>query len=142
MSRTREQVIWDFVQEWMRKAEGDLRAAQHLLALEQQDYFTAAFYAQQAAEKFLKAFLVRHQVPFGKTHDIQQLVDLAATPDASLKRELASADTLTPFGVEFRYPGEHMADLQTAEHAVEEARRVRIAVLERLQEYLSRGRPA
>ena len=141
MSRTREQVIWDFVQEWMRKAEGDCRAAEHLLALEQQDYFTAAFHAQQAAEKLLKAFLVRHQVPFGKTHDIQELVDLAATRDASLKRELASAEALTPFGVEFRYPGDQVADLQTAEQAVEEARRVRAAVLARLQNYLSRGRP-
>jgi HEPN domain-containing protein len=84
MSRTHEQVIWDFVQEWMRKAH--LRATEHLLALEQQDYFTAAFHAQQAAEKLLKAFLVRHQVPFGKTHDIQELVELAGTRDASLKR--------------------------------------------------------
>ena len=58
----------------MRKAEGDLRAAEHLLALEERDYFTAAFHAQQAAEKPLKAFLVRHQIPFGKTHDIQELV--------------------------------------------------------------------
>ncbi len=55
MSRTREQVIWDFVQDWLRKAEGDLRASQHLLGLEQEDYFTVAFHAQQAAEKFLKA---------------------------------------------------------------------------------------
>lgn len=140
MSRNREQVVWDFVQEWMRKAEGDLRAAEHLLALEQQDYFTAAFHAQQAAEKFLKAFLVRHQVLFGKTHDIHELVELAAKPDASLKRELASAKSLTPFGVEFRYPGEQVADLQTAEQAVEEARRVRATVLEHLRDYMSRGR--
>lgn len=34
MKRTREQVIWDFVQNWLRKAESDLRAAEHLLALE------------------------------------------------------------------------------------------------------------
>ena len=124
----------------MRKAEGDLRAAEHLLALEQQDYFTAAFHAQQAAERLLKAFLVCHQVPFGKTHDIHELVELAAKPDASMKRELASAESLTPFGVEFRYPGEQVADLRTAEQAVEEARRVRATVLEHLRDYLSRGR--
>jgi HEPN domain-containing protein len=142
MSRTREQVIWDFVQEWMRKAEGDLRAAEHLMAVEEQDYFTAAFHAQQAAEKFLKAFLVRHQIPFGKTHDIQELVGLAGTLDASLKQDLASAAELTPFGVEFRYPGEQVADFAAAQHAVEEARRVRAAVLDHLQDYLNLGRPA
>lgn len=53
MKRNREQVIWAFVQDWIRKAGGDLKAAEHLLGLEQEDYFTAAFHAQQAAEKFL-----------------------------------------------------------------------------------------
>lgn len=141
MSRTPEQVIWDFVNEWMLKAEGDLRAAEHLLALKQQDYFTAAFHAQQAAEKLVKALLVRHQIPFGKTHDINGLLELAARQDASLKLRLASAVTLTPFGVEFRYPGDQAVDFKTAEAAVHEARCVRAVVLEHLQDYLSRGRP-
>jgi hypothetical protein len=35
MRRTREQVIWDFVHDWVRKAESDLRAAEHLMELEQ-----------------------------------------------------------------------------------------------------------
>jgi HEPN domain-containing protein len=142
MSRTREQVIWDFVQEWMRKAESDLLAAEYLLTLGQEDYFTAAFHAQQAAEKFLKASLVRHQIPFGKTHDIKELLELVAKPAASLQRQLASAGMLTPFGVEFRYPGWEVADLKTAQQAVEEARRVRATVLEHLQDYLSHGRPS
>lgn len=55
MKRTREQVIWDFVQSWLRKAEGDLRAAERLLEIEQEDYFTVAFHTQQAAEKFLRS---------------------------------------------------------------------------------------
>jgi HEPN domain-containing protein len=141
MSRSRDQVIWDFVQEWWSKAEGDLRAAEHLLTLPQQDYFAAAFHAQQAAEKFLKAFLVRHQAPFPKTHDIQKLLDLAAQFAADLKLELVSATMLTPFGVEFRYPGDQVADLATAREAVREAQRVRGVIRQRLQSYLGPGRP-
>jgi HEPN domain-containing protein len=141
MSRSREQVIWDFVQEWLGKAEGDLRSARHLLILPQLDYFTAAFHAQQAAEKFLKAFLVRHQVPFPKTHDIQELLGLAAGVIAGLKAELGSAAMLTPFGVDFRYPGEQIADLRTAREAVEEAQRVREVIQQHLQSYLRQGRP-
>ena len=141
MSRSREQVIWDFVQEWLGKAEGDLRSAQHLLTLPQPDYFTAAFHAQQAAEKFLKAFLVRHQIPFPKSHDIQELLGLAGGVIAGLKAELASAAMLTPFGVDFRYPGEQIADLWTAREAVEEARRVREVIQQHLQSYLRQGRP-
>jgi len=141
MSRSREQVVWDFVHEWLGKAEGDLRAGEHLLTLPQQDYFTAAFHAQQAAEKFLKAFLVRHQIAFPKTHRIQELLELAAEAERGLKTELGSAAMLTPFGIEFRYPGEAIADARTARDALREAKRVRDAILQQLQGYLDRGRP-
>lgn len=142
MKRTPEQVIWDFVQGWLKKAAGDLEAAERLLDLRQDDAFPAAFHAQQAAEKFLKAFLVRHQVPFPKTHDIQELLKLAARVDSSVGRELASAAMLTPFGIEFRYPGDETADRQTAQHALDEAKQVQAGVLSRLKEYLERGRPS
>jgi HEPN domain-containing protein len=142
MKRTRDQVIWDFVQSWLRKAEGDLRACQHLLTIEQEDYFAAAFHAQQAAEKFMKAFLVRHQIAFPKTHNIRELLELASAADASLKEELLPAAMLTPFGVEFRYPGEETADLGLARKAVRQAERVKVAVLRSLRDYLDRGRPS
>ncbi len=142
MKRTRKQVVWDFVQSWLRKAEGDLRAAERLLEVPQEDYFAAAFHAQQAAEKFLKAFLVRLQVPFPKTHNIEQLLQLAAPSDPALEKELTSATILTPYGIEFRYPGEEIADLETAQQAVDEAKRVKTVVLGRLQDYLHQGRPS
>ncbi len=123
MKRTREQVVWDFVHGWLRKAEGDLQAAEYLLAMEQEDYFATAFHAQQAAEKFLKAFLVRHQIPFPKTHDLGFLLELAARADSSLQEELVSATMLTPFGVVFRYPGEIVADREIACRAIQEASR-------------------
>lgn len=142
MKRTREQVIWDFVKGWLQKAEGDLRAAEHLLDVRQEDYFTSAFHAQQAAEKFLKAFLVCHQVAFTKTHDIQRLLNLASQVVPSLGEKLSSALILTPFGIEFRYPGEDVADLNTAKKATSEARRVKAAVMEQLSDYLKQGRPS
>ena len=141
MSRSRERVIWDFVQEWLRKADGDLQAAEHLLTLPQQDHFAAAFHAQQAAEKFLKAFLVRHQIAFPKTHKIEELLQLAAEVKEGLKSELASATMLTPFGVDFRYPGEETAELKTAREATHQARRVRDVIRQELRGYFDRGRP-
>jgi len=56
--RSRERVIWDMVQEWIRKAELDLKAAERLLEIETDDYYPSAFHSQQAAEKYLKAYLV------------------------------------------------------------------------------------
>jgi HEPN domain-containing protein len=137
MSRSRQQVIWDYVQEWIREAEGDLRAAAHLLSLQQEDYFVVAFHAQQAAEKFLKALLVRYQIPFPKTHDIDRLLDLLRPVVPELKDKLASSGDLTPYGVEFRYPDQPAVDEETARQAVETARSVRDTVIEYLRDYLA-----
>jgi len=46
---------------WIKKAENDLVAAEHLLtARPHTPYDTICFHAQQCAEKYLKAFLIFH----------------------------------------------------------------------------------
>lgn len=140
--RSREQVVWDFVQQWLKKAESDLKTAKILLDAESDDYFTCAFHSQQAAEKFLKAYLVRHQVEFRKTHDLDELLNLTDSIDSSLRQEIASCVWLTPYGVEFRYPGEYpVVDHDTAERAYKESQLVKEAVMKRLKDYLSKDRP-
>jgi len=141
--RSREQVIWDFVQCWLAKAEGDLRAAEILLAGLGGHGEVVGFHSQQAAEKFMKAYLVRHQIEFAKKHDLALLRKLISKTDEQLAAQLAFADWLTPFGVEFRYPGEiPETNQQTAKQAVEDAKRTRQFILNALEEYLRRGRPA
>ena len=68
--RSREQVIRDFVQQWLHKAKADLAAAEILASSEMPDYSTGVFHCQQATEKFIKAYLVRYQIEFPKTHDL------------------------------------------------------------------------
>jgi HEPN domain-containing protein len=138
--RSREEVIRDFVQQWLHKAEGDLAAAEILLASEADDYFPCAFHCQQVAEKFLKAYLVRHQIEFRKIHDLDQLLKLAGQVEPALRKDLASCSWLTPFGVEFRYPGEYPeVDRATAQSAMAEAKQVRRVIMEHLEQYLSGG---
>lgn len=140
--RSREQVIWDFVQQWLKKADSDLKTAKILLDTEVDDYFPCAFHSQQAAEKFLKAYLVRHQVEFRKTHDLDELLTLTHSIDPSLRHEVGSCVWLTPYGVEFRYPGEYpVVDHPTAERAYKESERIKEAVVKGLEDYLSKGRP-
>jgi HEPN domain-containing protein len=134
--RSREEVIRDFVQKWLDKAEGDLAAAGILLGAETHDYFPCAFHCQQASEKF-KAYLVRHQIEFRKTHDLGLLLRLASQAEPTLLEDLASCKWLTPFGVEFRYPGEYQVDQATAKNALAEAKQVGQVILERLASYLS-----
>lgn len=140
--RNPEQVIWDFVQQWLKKAESDLESARILLNTEVNDYFPCAFHSQQAAEKFVKAYLVRHQVEFRKTHDLEELLNLTDSVDPSLSHEIASCVWLTPYGVEFRYPGEYpVVDHNTAQRAYKESEFVKESIMKRLDDYLSEGRP-
>ena len=49
--RNPEQVIWDFIQQWLKKAESDLKSAKTLLNTEMGDYFTCA-HRNAAKERF------------------------------------------------------------------------------------------
>ena len=61
------------------------------------------FHSQQAAEKSAKAFLAFHNVPFRRTHDLQELGNQCAAVEPSLADVLVEADDLTDYAVIFRY---------------------------------------
>ena len=125
-----EQVVADFVQQWLKKANLDLQAAKLLCAGELDDYFVSGFHAQQAVEKYIKAFLVRYQIEFPKTHDIRRLRQLVARQNATLAERLESADVLTPYGVDMRYPEEfEVVSQKRAEQAVALAEWVKAEIL-------------
>ncbi len=132
--RRPEDVKAELVQQWLDKAESDLGVADHLLSASTPYVEAIGFHAQQASEKYLKAFLVEHQIEFPKTHDLGQLLDLISPVDPSLASTLCDVPSLNPYGVDFRYPG-HLAGM-TADDAVEAialARSVREAVLKALE---------
>lgn len=106
MKRPEDEVVAKLVAGWVDKAEQDLAAARTLLGAEIPLLFPACFHAQQAIEKFIKAYLTRRQVEFPKTHSIRELVDLVSCHDEDLGVRLEPAIDLTPFGVEGRYPGD------------------------------------
>jgi HEPN domain-containing protein len=99
--RTPEQVKWDFVQQWLDRARKDLAASDVLLKEGFEDYENVGFHAQQAAEKFIKAFLVRHQIEFPKTHDIVLLRRLVARVDPGLAKKLLAVDAQRRTGWNF-----------------------------------------
>jgi HEPN domain-containing protein len=64
------------VAEWVEKAEGDFHSAEReLRARKDTNYDAVCFHAQQCAEKYLKAFLVQHQISFRPIHDLEVLLD-------------------------------------------------------------------
>ena len=131
--RPPEEVKMEFVRDWVGKAEGDFRTAKHLCVGGAAFVNGATFHAQQAAEKYLKALLVWHQIEFPKTHDIDVLLDLAGSADSEIPQVLTDATELTPYGVEYRYPGDYPeATLDDAERATSLATLVRSEILSRL----------
>ena len=119
--------------QWIGKAEGDLQSAEHLLSKGAQWAFpTTCFHAQQCAEKYLKAILTLHSVPFPKTHDLTDLVHLVPS-NIKLRIELVDLGTLNRYAVEARYPGDwEPIEREDAEQAVAIARKVRDAVRDNL----------
>jgi HEPN domain-containing protein len=97
-------IIDQLVEQWIKIAERDLLTAKQGLEANEVITDTACFHCQQAAEKYLKAFLVKNQIEFSKTHNIMSLLNLCATVDKSFKEKLPEADILTDYAVEIRYP--------------------------------------
>ena len=114
------------VQEWVEKAENDLKNAAHTLKMGADcPTDTVCFHAQQCVEKYLKAFLVLKGKDFPRTHDISELTALLP---GGLKVVLAVEDErrLTSYATMVRYPGSSTPILLSeARSAVDTARRVR-----------------
>jgi HEPN domain-containing protein len=129
-----ETVLRELVKQWFEKANADLEAAEQLSTQNGRFRVIVAFHCQQAVEKYLKALLVFRQVDFPKTHDIAKLLERIASVDATTAETLKEADSLTPFGVEARYPGDAPELLASGEiEAIAMARMVRDTVVALLQ---------
>jgi len=66
--RPRDEVRQELVHDWLAKADADLAVAERLLPDGGAHAWAVAFHCQQAAEKFLKAYLSWWQIEFPKTH--------------------------------------------------------------------------
>jgi HEPN domain-containing protein len=131
--RPADEVKRDLMRQWLSKAEEDLGAAEILISHKTSYLSAVGFHCQQAAEKFLKAWLTFNQIEFPKTHDLGALLDLVAPMDAPLADSLNEISLLNFYGVEIRYPGD-MPDIEPehAQEALELAKKVREAVLQSL----------
>ena len=128
--RPPEEVKRDLIRQWLRKAEEDLGSAKVLLSHKHPFLFPVGFHCQQAAEKYLKAFLTLHQIEFPKTHNLGELLNLISKVDTKLASSLQDITALNPYGVDVRYPGDvPEMKLKDAKKAVELAEKVRKAIL-------------
>ena len=127
--RPPEEVKRDLVRQWLAKADEDLDTAKFLFSSEKSFLAAVCFHCQQAAEKFLKAFLTWQQIEFPKTHDLGLLLGLIASTEPSLAASLTEVAGLNPYGVDMRYPGDAPEiTRQDAEAALRLAQSVKEAI--------------
>jgi HEPN domain-containing protein len=89
------------------------------------------FHCQQSVEKYLKAFLLEHQVAFPKTHSLIELLELCLPLDATFELQRDLMIRLERYAVHYRYPGQS-ADRDEAKAALNALKLLRRMVQERL----------
>jgi HEPN domain-containing protein len=93
----------DYLSNWIFRANEDIAVIENLFKTDMEYYASSiCFHAQQAVEKFLKAFLIFHDIDFPKTHDLEFLL----TECQKINKSDFNFDfgSLTDFGVSVRYP--------------------------------------
>jgi len=91
----------DIIRGWVRKARSDEVAFE--AALKAGAFDAACFHAQQAVEKYLKAFLFQRGKEFRFTHNLAKLVEICAVDEPSFRTLTDVVAPLTPYAVELRY---------------------------------------
>ncbi|HEY9246933.1 MAG TPA: HEPN domain-containing protein [Candidatus Methanoperedens sp.] len=87
----------------MAKAKDDEILLEEIISNEKVRDEIIGFHAQQAAEKQLKALLMAKNIPYRRTHDLRELIDLIKDNGIEFPEPLMEIRTLSPFAVEFRY---------------------------------------
>ena len=118
--------------EWVGKADGDYASAgREYRVRHNPNYDLVCFLAQQTAEKYLKGFLQEHGMPFRKTHNLIELLNLCLPVDATIDLQRPNLDILNDYSVDYRYPGE-WANKDDARQAFRAATDVRTFMRARL----------
>ena len=105
----------DDPREWMNRAKSNLALAANRVAgayLED-----LCFEAQQAAEKAIKAVMIRRDIEFPYVHDLGRLLSVLEIVGEPIPEEIHEAALLTKYAWEGRYPGvmEPVSDQDYAE---------------------------
>ena len=93
----------DDPREWLNRARSNL--AQAKACIPDVCFEDRCLNAQQAAEKAVKALLLRHGVDFPYIHNLAKLLRLLEEAGEHIPPDVRQARELTYYAVEARYPG-------------------------------------
>jgi HEPN domain-containing protein len=106
----------EYIKEWFEKGSHDFIAGK--LAFETGAITdTTVVLLQQAAEKYLKGYLISKGWRLKKTHDLVELIDAAAKYNSVFKDHINLANQLTALYLQERYPSVPSTDYPREEIA-------------------------
>ena len=94
----------ELVKKWIQKADEDLGYADLSLKEEFTFFPQICWHFQQAAEKYLKTYIVAFDLEFRKIHDLAALLNTCEKHHPAFSSLLESCTYLQKFYVEARYP--------------------------------------
>lgn len=116
----------DIVKEWLVFANRDLDSAKHLNGtMRPKPLEIICYHSQQAAEKFLKAFLFCNSVNPPKTHDLNMLCEMCEEINDSFSEIALQCGSLTKYGIAPRYPYELEISDEDTESALNKAEKIK-----------------
>jgi len=92
------------VKEWLDKADEDFNFARINLEEDNKFYSQICFHFQQAAEKYLKAFIVAYDLEFEKMHNLIILLKICGKKESSLLSLKDKCELLNTAYIDTRYP--------------------------------------
>lgn len=110
--------------EWIEKAEEYYNCAKWLQKAPTSVYNSICFHVQQCIEKYLKAWLQEGNIPFTKTHDLEELLNLIIPTQPLWNTWQPDFKIISSYAVETRYPGDS-ASAKDTEHAIQVCEDVR-----------------
>ena len=134
MDKYKEEIL----QQWLDKANDDLRVAEFLFTMRHPTPDEIiCFHCQQSAEKYLKAFIFLQDIEPEKTHDLDKLLVTCQEYNDSFSILLAKVNVLKNYAVMPRYPNELSItgdDVKTAIQYAKDVQEFVLKVIDKLRE--------
>ena len=92
------------VEKWLAKTREDFEFARINLEEGKPFFAQICFYFHQAAEKYLKAYIVARELEFRKTHELILLLKICVGKDSSFEQIKNDCEFLNTYYVDTRYP--------------------------------------
>ena len=92
------------IKDWVRKGDEDFEFAAVNLNEGKAFFAQICFHFHQAAEKYLKAFIIARELEFRRIHDLPVLLGICLAEDPTLEELRDACEYLNAFYVETRYP--------------------------------------